>query len=200
MILYPSDSEVWKPIPGYEGLYEASSMGNIRTAEGKTTSSARFESRVWKQRVMKQKHEKRNGNTGNTDARVCLWKDGKEKTFLVARLVAMAFIPAPYEKLTVNHIDGNPSNNAVDNLEWVTHADNIKLGFHNGQYASIQKEVILQSVDGIERRFRSMAEASRYLGRCNGYVSNAIAKCLYCYDTNGAKYYVRLSRERDAAS
>lgn len=192
--------EIWKPIPGYEGLYEASSLGEIRTAEGKTTSSARFDSRVWQQRIMKQKREKRNGSKYYTDARVCLWKDGEEKTFLVSRLVAMSFLPAPYDKLTVNHIDGNPSNNAVDNLEWVTRADNIKLAFENGQYASIQKAVVLQSADGTERRFRSMAEASRYLGRGNGYVSDAIAKCLYCYDTNGTKYSARLSEERDAAS
>jgi hypothetical protein len=196
---YPSDSEVWKPIPGYEWLYEASSLGNIRTAEGKTTSSARFDNRVWQQRVMKQKREKRHGNAGNVDARICLWKDGEEKTFLVSRLIAMAFLPTPYECLTVNHIDGNPSNNHVENLEWVTRADNIKLGFEKGQYASIQKAVVLQSGDGAERRFRSMAEASRYLGRGNGYVSDAIAKCLYCYDTNGTKYSARLSEERDTA-
>lgn len=197
---YPSDSEVWKPIPGYEGLYEASSLGNIRTAEGKTTSSARFEHRVWQQRVIKQKQKARYGKKDNKDSRVCLWKDGEEKTFLVARLVAMTFLPTPYEKLTVNHIDGNPSNNEVRNLEWVTRADNIKLGFKNGQYASIQKAVVLQGEDGTEHRFRSMAEASRYLGRGNGYVSDAIAKCLYCYDTNGTKYSARLSEERDAAS
>lgn len=200
MGLCPSDSEVWKPIPGYEGLYEASSLGNIRTAEGKTTSSARFEHRVWQQRIMKQKQRNRHGNKDRKDSRICLWKDGKEKTFLVARLVAMAFLPAPYEKLTVNHIDGNPSNNEACNLEWVTRADNIKLGFENGQYASIQKAVILQSIDGMEYRFRSMAEASRYLGHGNGYVSNAIAKCLYCYDANGNKYHARFVEECDVTS
>lgn len=196
----PSDSEVWKPIPGYEGLYEASSLGRIRTTEGKTTSSARFESREWQQRIMKQKYEKRHGNTGNTDARICLWKDGEEKTYLVARLVAMAFLPTPFDMLTVNHIDGNTSNNRIDNLEWVTRADNIKLGFENGQYAAIQKSVILQSKYGEELSFRSMAEASRYLGRNNGYVSNAIANCLNCYDTNGVKYAVRLAEGGDESA
>lgn len=195
---YPSDSEVWKPIPGYEGLYEASSLGNIRTVEGKTTSSARFDNRVWQQRVMKQKYEKRHGNTGNADARICLWRDGEEKTHLVARLVAMAFLPVPFDTLTVNHIDGDTFNNRADNLEWVTRADNIRIGFENGQYASIQKPVILQSAYGKECSFRSMAEASRYLGRNNGYVSNAIAHCLNCYDTNGVKYSVRFAEERDA--
>lgn len=70
-------SEEWKDIPGYEGLYQASTLGRIRTCEGKTTSSARFEKRVWKQRIMKQKLNK--NRKGRIDARVCLWKDGKEK-------------------------------------------------------------------------------------------------------------------------
>lgn len=194
---YPSDVEVWKPIPGYEGLYEASSQGRIRTAEGKTTSSARFDRRVWQQRIMKQKWRGRKGNTGKSDARVCLWKNGEEKTFLVSRLVAMAFLPAPFEKLTVNHIDGNPANNRVDNLEWCTIRENIQHAFETGLQKNCEKAVVLEALDGHEVPFKSMAEASRYLGHGNGYVSNAIAKCLYCYDRDGAKYHARIVEEGD---
>lgn len=193
---YPSEIEVWKPIPGYEGLYEASSQGRIRTAEGKTTSSARFDRRVWQQRIMKQKWRKRKG-TDKEDARVCLWKDGKEKTHLVSRLVAMSFLPTPFDKLTVNHIDGNPSNNRIDNLEWCTLQENVKHAFDSGLQRNSQKSVVLTSMDGHELRFVSMAEASRYLKKSNGYVSNQLAKCAPCYDECGVKYWARLDEGGD---
>ena len=100
-------SENWKAIPGYEGLYEASTLGRIRTAEGKTTSSRRFFKRVWKQRILKGRA-------------VSLWKDGKEKDWLVARLVAMTWIDGYCEGMTVNHKDRNRFNNNIDNLEWLS--------------------------------------------------------------------------------
>lgn len=79
--------ENWKEIPGYEGLYEASDQGRIRTCEGKTTRNARYTKRVWKQRVLKPKKTRRKKN-GLYDYHVSLWKDGHEKTWLVSRLVA----------------------------------------------------------------------------------------------------------------
>lgn len=125
--------EQWKMIPGYEGLYEASTLGQIRSAEGKITSNARYSRRVWKQRIIKQKYVNR--KTGKCrDARVCLWKDGKEKTHLVSRLVAMTWCNGYADGLTVNHKDGNPLNNNYKNLEWMSLADNIRHGFKNGLY------------------------------------------------------------------
>lgn len=199
MQVYPSEIEVWKPIPGYEGLYEASSQGRIRTAEGKTTSSARFDRRVWQQRIMKQKWKNRRNST-KADARVCLWKDGAEKTFLVARLVAMSFLPTPYDKLTVNHIDGDTTNNSVNNLEWVTLAENNRLGFETGLFKASQKAVALTSTDGHELHFVSMAEASRYLERNTGYVSYAITHGGYCTDRCGVKYLARLAEEGETSA
>lgn len=197
MQAYPSEIEVWKPIPGYEGLYEASSQGRIRTAEGKTTSSARFERRVWQQRIIKQKwRDRKNGE--KADARVCLWKDGEEKTFLVARLVAMSFLPAPFDKLTVNHINGDTRNNSIENLEWVTLAENNKLGFQTGLFSAIEKPVILTQENGYEHYFASMADASRYLEKNTGYVSCAIARGYFCYDQMGNKYRARIARDGEA--
>lgn len=125
-------NESWKDIPGYEKLYQASTLGRIRTCEGKTTSSARFEKRVWKQRIMKQKLNK-NGK-GRTDARVCLWKDGSVKTWLVARLVAITWCAGYEEGLTVNHKDGNQLNNSAENLEWISRKENIQHGYKTGLY------------------------------------------------------------------
>lgn len=168
--------ERWKDIPGYEGLYQASDTGQIRTREGKTTSSARFPRRVWKQRVLKQKWRRRSSGNG-CDARVNLWKDGKESTLLVARLVAMTWCDGYSDDLTVNHIDGNPMNNNAGNLEWVSRAENIRKAFSDELYRS-QVSVTLTDREGYETRFRSMADASRFLGKNDGYVSGIVANGL----------------------
>jgi hypothetical protein len=179
----------WRDIPGYEGLYQASDDGQIRTCEGKVTSNARYEKRVWKQRVLKPKYRRRRGKTGNivgrgSDARVDLWKDGVNKTHLVSRLVAMTWCSGYSEGLTVNHIDGNPENNRRENLEWITQAENTKHGFENGLFSTSTVTTITMS-DGTIKQFRSMAEASRYLGKSNGWISGVskkMAKCDAHYD------------------
>lgn len=124
--------EYWKDIPGFEGIYQASTLGRIRTCEGKVTSSARFPHRVWKQRIMKQKCTV--NKKGRYDCRVDLWKDGTHKTFLVSRLVAMTWCDGFKENMTVNHINGNMLDNRSENLEWLSHGDNIRHGFANGLY------------------------------------------------------------------
>lgn len=159
--------EQWKDIPGYEGLYEASNMGRIRTNANKVTSNARFPVRHWKQRVMKLKYQKR--SNGKMDARVCLWKDGKEKTFLVARLIALAWCDGYCEGMTVDHIDGNPENNNASNLEWVSIGDNIRRGFENGLFPTMRPVKV--EINGEIRNYRSMSEASRALGYNSGYLS-----------------------------
>lgn len=188
--------EVWKPIPGYEGIYEASNLGRIRTANGKTTSNARYPVRVWQQRVLKPKVQTR--SYGKQDQRVSLWKDGVESTQLVARLVAMSFLPTPYDKLTVNHINGNPMDNRVENLEWCTLKENIQHAFETGLKQNTVKAIVLERSDGHKLPFKSMADASRYLGRSKGYVSWQIARCAPCYDELGCKYWARLAEDGDA--
>ena len=127
--------EIWKAIPHYEGIYEASNFGRIRTCEGKITQTQHHGIRHWKQRILKPK-----GETYATGYKVTLWKDGKSKDWLVARLVAMTFLGE--SNLTVNHIDGNRFNNCIENLEWCSLADNIKKGFELGLYKN-QKNVLL---------------------------------------------------------
>lgn len=166
-------TEEWKSIPGYEMLYEASSKGRIRTCEGKVTSNARFPHRVWKQRILKQKCTR--NLKGRRDCRVSLWKDGKERTWLVARLIALTFCTGYSDGMTVNHIDGNPMNNSASNLEWCSIAENIQKGFRDGLF-STPKQVSIIDPDGIEHKFASQSAASRFLGRGNSYISTKISQ------------------------
>lgn len=97
-------NEVWKSIKGYEGLYEVSNLGKVRST----------------QKTLKPTEH----NGKQSYLYVTLSKNGVTHKFFVHRLVADAFIVNPENKKQVNHIDGNPQNNHVGNLEWVTNAEN----------------------------------------------------------------------------
>ena len=98
-----NNMEEWKDIPGYEGLYQASTLGRVRTCEGKVTSSARFPHRVWKQRILKQKVTK--NRKGRYDSRIDLWNGKTHRTWLVSRLIAITWCSGYREGWTVNHIN-----------------------------------------------------------------------------------------------
>lgn len=115
--------EIWKPIPGYEGYYEASSEGQIRSVDRLVHHGGYSYSR--KGRIRKP------FNTRGYNS-VALNKDKIETTYQVHRLVAMTFIPNPEDKPCVNHIDGNKTNNSVSNLEWVTYSENSKHAIRTG--------------------------------------------------------------------
>ena len=110
--------EEWKSIPGYEGLYEVSSYGRVRSLE---------KSYIRKNGVMDHKPEiiLRPKNNGTGYFTVCLYKNKIHKYYLIHRLVAQAFIPNPDNLSEVNHKDEDKSNNRVENLEWCTHQYNL---------------------------------------------------------------------------
>lgn len=107
--------EIWKDIPGFPG-YQASNNGNIR-------SVTHFMNNRWETKTLKKgrilRQEKVKGYW-----RIVIRRNGKKENRLVSRLVAMAFIPNPENKPCIDHIDGDPSNNNISNLRWVTYKEN----------------------------------------------------------------------------
>ena len=105
--------EIFKDIEGYEGLYQISNKGRVKSLERVTSSGCPIKEKI---RV--------NSTKKNGYEFIILYKDGKGKNFYIHRLVALAFIPNIDNKSQVNHIDENKSNNCVSNLEWVTNNEN----------------------------------------------------------------------------
>jgi NUMOD4 motif/HNH endonuclease len=162
--------EIWKQVKGYEGIYEVSSLGRVQTSLNKTTHSVTRGTRVWKQRVLKQKTDK------NGYKRVSLWKDKNQNTLLVHRLVAIAFIDNPEEKGFVNHKDGDPSNNCVSNIEWCTSKENLLHAFDTRLNKSPDPIILYNLSNGEFRYFRSKSDAGVFLGRSKSFVSGIMKK------------------------
>ena len=117
--------EVWKPVYGFERLYEVSNKGNVK-------SLYRYKKRLV---PFKQK---------NGYLSITIYKDGKEYFKLVHRLVALSFIPNPSNKKQVNHIDENKTNNCVDNLEWMTPKENMNYGTARERTNKSQGQSVIQ--------------------------------------------------------
>lgn len=115
------ENEVWRDIEGYEGLYQVSNLGRVK-------SLGRFRKGSGGQMVLVKEKFKIHHDNGHGYKVVSLYKNNRVQTVYVHRLVAAAFIPnfANYEQ--VNHKDENKSNNRVGNLEWCTPKYNSNYG------------------------------------------------------------------------
>ena len=115
------EQEIWRPIKGYEGLYEVSNLGRIKSLPRKQVI---FHG---KERIYYERGEYI-FNTGGQLSRyltVTLKKDGTRRSVQIHRIVAQAFLPNPNNLPCVNHKDENTLNNAASNLEWCTYAYNL---------------------------------------------------------------------------
>lgn len=157
--------EIWKPVVGYEGRYEVSNLGRVRSVDHKYTrphfrTGAPTEYSV-KGRVIYQYCKK-----DTTTYNVRLSKGPTVKTHAVHRLVAQAFIPNPDNLPEVNHMDENRHNNRADNLEWCTGDYNLHYGTHIDRSAAGHWKKILQcDMQGnVIREFNSITQAANTFG------------------------------------
>lgn len=177
--------EMWRPVFGYEGIYEVSNIGNVRSLDRQVLSGDRTINRKGKQ----LKHiEDKHGYVY-----VCLAKEGIQHQRFIHVLVAEAFLSKPEIKVEVNHKDGDKRNNTVDNLEWVTHEENIAHSFRTGLHKIHSREFmseiskignavsvarssrpVICETDNIA--FASQNAADRYYGYHAGTVNECLKK------------------------
>lgn len=150
--------EIWKDIEGYEGKYQVSSWGRVKSLNYRRTG---------KEKILKL------DKCEDGYLRIKLLNNGKIYRFRVHRLVAKAFIPNPYNLPQVNHKDENPENNRVDNLEWCDPKYNSNYGTRNercNKNHGKPKKVLCVETGII---YPSLMEA----GRCIGVGHKSIIKC-----------------------
>lgn len=175
--------EEWKDIVEYVGVYQVSNLGRVRVLPhmsfGKHISG----------KIMK------GGSFSNNYKFVCFRKNGKNFNKLIHRLVAQAFIPNPMNYSDVNHIDGDKTNNVIDNLEWCTRSYNLKHALSIGLMESqckIRRKVDVKCDEKIIT-FETMLDCAKFFGFKKGWLHNRIRKhgCTFSYGEYEIKVHER---------
>lgn len=180
--------EEWKTIPCFQGLYEASNLGRIRSIDRVVRRNG-LTSKSLKGKILSPNTQK------NGYKVVALSKQGKTQSFRVHRLVALAWLPNPDNLTEVNHLNENKADNSVANLSWVSHRENANYGtrirrcisnrdqsgVRNGMFGKIgglnpnAKEVIKLSMDGdFIAEYPSLLEASKSANCTRASIRNNI--------------------------
>ena len=168
------ENEIWKDVLGYEGLYQASNLERVKSLS---------RSKKWKNDSLASVKEKilKPSITRNGYYQVVLWKESTQKHYFVHRLVWEAFNGKIPEGIEVNHIDENPLNNKLENLNLLTHTDNINWGtrtkraIEKATNGKCSKKVLQYNLEGIFiKEYPSIIEVERQLGFLN---SNIVQCC-----------------------
>lgn len=170
--------EIWKDIKGYEGLYQVSNFGRIKSLPKKRNS------KFTEKEIILKLFENTSGYIQTN-----LWKNKKGKNFLVHKLVAEAFISNNYNFPYINHKDENKQNNRVDNLEWCTAKYNSNYGTRNSRLSS---PVICIELN---KTYNSIKEASKDLNIQQAHISGCCAKRKH-YITAGGYHWQYVKEER----
>ena len=143
--------EIWRDIDGYEGLYQVSNKGRVKSLK-------------WgKERILRPR------DNGRGYLRVQLTKENTSKHIRVHRLVARAFIPNPHNLPEINHIDENKKNNSVENLEWCDRRYNVNYGTRNER---VSRKILQYSKSGeFIREWQGAREVERVLGIDNSHIN-----------------------------
>jgi hypothetical protein len=175
-------NEKWEDIKGYEGIYQISNLGRVKSLKreieyiGRNQYSSYKRKQIIEEKILKYSFDK------DGYAQVGLAKDGKLKTKRVHFLVAQAFIPNPMNYDQINHKDENKTNNAVDNLEWCSVA-------YNNAYGSRSKKINQYDLKGnFIKSWKSAAEAAKELKLKKA--SNITSCCKRRKYTNTAYGYI----------
>lgn len=180
--------EIWKDINGYEGFYQVSNLGRVRSMDRYVNGNhITCDFQFMKGKIRKPVQDKLGY------LRVSLRKNGSYKAYLIHRLVAEAFIPNPDNLPCVNHKDENPGNPRVDNLEWCTVDYNLKYSNVAERINKFKFRKVIQydlNMNEIQR-WNSLKEASKFINTPQQNISRCCrGKCKTCgkyiwrYDDN----------------
>ena len=171
--------EIWKDIKNFEGCYQVSNLGRVRSLTHKVPTFNGV--RTTKGQILKPYIS----NTGYL--RIDLRNHQKHKYLSIHKLVAETFIPNPNNYPIINHKDNNPLNNSVRNLEWCTQSHNIKYAYTNGNAKPTAGCFKKGSIPHNRRKinqytrdneyiatFNSVKEAALYVGTANTNISNCL--------------------------
>ena len=139
--------EIWKDIREYYDLYQVSNLGRVRSTGKYGTKGQIIRPCV-----------------GRGYYKVQLYKNKKSRCIYVHRLVATAFLPNPYRKEQINHIDGNKFNNRLDNLEWATRDENWQHAIDTGLVPWKTKKVIQLKNGVVINEYKNAYQASKLSG------------------------------------
>ena len=166
--------EIWKDVQGYEGYYQVSNLGRVKSLKRHAPYDTKYGKRA------KYVNEKILAETEahNGYSRVHLRTETTNMNKLIHRLVAETFIPNPLNKPQINHIDGNKKNNCVSNLEWATQSENMQHAFRTGLCdiekmkikcklgsAKYAKPIIAYKDGEIFKEFFSKGDACKYFNK-----------------------------------
>ena len=143
--------EIWKDIVEYEGIYQVSNLGRVKSIHNTYTHN--------------QNGMRIPSTVGCGYLAVALYKNSKGKNHKIHRLLAQYFIPNPHNYKCVNHIDGNKLNNSLDNLEWCTSAHNNKHAWDIGLKRVVHlrdKHANVQFTDNEVRELRKITRSGLY--------------------------------------
>ena len=183
--------EIWKDIPNYEGLYQASNLGRIRSVDRykeviiKNQYGEYKRTKFFKSYVLKQQ-------TYMGYKCVQLHINGKYKWEKVHRLVAKAFVPNPENKPQVNHIDGNKSNNCVENLEWCNQSYNTKHAYKNNLIKHYKIEINQYDLEG---NYIKTWESAKEIEKKLKIKNSQICRCCKNENSTAGGYYWKYKRE-----
>lgn len=152
--------EIWKNIEGFEGYYQVSNLGRVKSLKRTYYSGSHNSLKTIDERILSP--YRKSSHYFSVKLRI----DGICKTHFIHRLVAKTFIPNPENKPEVNHINGDKTDNRVANLEWVTRSQNIRHAFDRKIISRTSNVAVLQfTKDGtLVAEYPSIAVASKETG------------------------------------
>ena len=159
-------NEEWRDVVGYEGLYQVSSEGRVKSLE-RTCNAKGGSKRTVKERILKPGLDK------DGYLMIGLWAGGKRKMLKIHRLVCQAFHENPENKSEVNHVNEDKTDNKAVNLEWCTRRDNCNHGSRNERAAkALGKPIAQYTRDGeLVKVWPSTMEVQRQTGFSQGNIS-----------------------------